>query len=273
MYKTRQASAAKRKIMAELNRESNDSNASLVEAMENLMAKYFQEADEKAEARFSRLEKRIESMHATLTKHKEEIKTIQADTTNLKERMTGAEDSLNKCAETLRKQQQQLTEMEDQARRDNLLIFNLKEGVEGSNALSFLTENLPKWFPAFSNASPELMRSHRLGRLTESRADGKKHYARPLIVKCLRFTDRDRILQESRKNPPVVAKTQLKFAADYSETTTKRHKSCYKVMHDARVKGFQAFLLYPATIKLTKGNKVHIFEEPSQVENFLSQLD
>lgn len=30
-----------------------------------------------------------------------------------------------------------------------------------------------------------------------------------------------------------------------------RKKSCYKLMYEARVKGFQAFLLYPATIKLS----------------------
>ncbi|CAL9702722.1 unnamed protein product [Knipowitschia caucasica] len=262
--------------MAELNKKLDDANSEgLVNAMEELMAKYFREADEKAEARVNRLEKRIDSLHSTLTKHMEEIKTIRADTAKLKEHVTSAEGSIAMCVETMCKQQEKLTDMEDCASRDNFLIFNLKEGVEGQNALRYLTENLPKWFPDFADACPELMRCHRFGRLqeTRNRTAGKPRRPRPLIANCLRYTDRDRILKESRKHPPEVADIQLKFAADYSEATAKRRKSCYKVMYDARVKGFQAFLLYPATIKLTKANMDYTFDEASQAENFLSTLD
>ncbi|CAL9687858.1 unnamed protein product [Knipowitschia caucasica] len=260
--------------MSELKQPGDPNNASLVIAMESLMAKYFGEAEEKAEARLNRLEKRIDGLHSTLTKHTEEIKVIRADTANLKVRVTCAEETLSMCVETMRKQQGKLTEMEDRTRRDNFLVLNLKEEAEGTNALSYITAIIPKWFPAFADVCPELMRCHRLGRLRmEPRADGGPRRPRPLIVKCLRYTDRDRILQESRKHPPEVDKIQLKFAADYSEATAKRRKVCYKVMHEARVKGFQAFLLYPATIKLSKGNAHHTFDEPSQAESFISSLD
>uniref|UniRef100_A0AAV2KM71 FACT complex subunit n=1 Tax=Knipowitschia caucasica TaxID=637954 RepID=A0AAV2KM71_KNICA len=82
--------------------------------------------------------------------------------------------------ETVRYCQAKLIDMEDRARRD-LLILNLKEVVEGSNALSYLTGKLTEWFPAFANACPELMRCHRLGRTPEPRTDGKPRRPRPLI--------------------------------------------------------------------------------------------
>lgn len=50
----------------------------------------------------------------------------------------------------------------------------------------------------------------------------------------------------------------------------KRCKACYKVMYEA---GFQAFLLYPATVKLTRGIKDYVFQDMSQAENFMSTLD
>ena len=160
--------------------------------------------------------------------------------------------------------------MEDRACRENLLIFNLKEGAEGQNALAYLTENIPLWFPALAPAPPELMRVHRLGRPP---ASGKTQRSRPLIIKCLRYTNRDALLNEARKNPPEVHNIQLRFTADYSDATTKRRKPCYKLMHEARTKGFQAFLLYPATIKLSRGNDVHIFQEASEAERFLATTD
>lgn len=46
------------------------------------MAKYFNEADEKSEARFNRLEKRIDNMHATLSRHMEEIRIIRTESVN-----------------------------------------------------------------------------------------------------------------------------------------------------------------------------------------------
>ncbi|KAL7379314.1 hypothetical protein ABVT39_026028 [Epinephelus coioides] len=160
--------------------------------------------------------------------------------------------------------------MEDWACRENLLIFNLKEGAEGQNVLTYLMENIPLWFPAFASAPLELMSGHRLGRPP---ASGKTQRSHPLIIKCLRYTDRDRLLNKARKNPPEVDNIQLRFTADYSDVTTKRQKPCYKLMHEARVKGFQAFLLYPATIKLSRGNDVHIFQEPSEAERFLATLE
>ena len=117
------------------------------------------------------------------------------------------------------------------------------------------------------------MQCHRLGRLPERGTGSELRRPRPLSVRCLRYIDRDRILKESRKNRSEVANIQLQFAADYSEATSKRRKLCYKVMHEARIKGFQAFLLYPATIKLTKGKDNHLFQDASKAELFISTIE
>lgn len=141
MRETRQSFAAKQHILTEVNKQLGENNAALTQAIDDLMAKYFKEADMKAESRINRLEKCIDSMHSTLSliftlslsKHTEEIRIIRSDTTQLKERVSEAEQTVSQCVETMHKYQAKLTEIEDRARRDNLLIFNLKEGVEGTN--------------------------------------------------------------------------------------------------------------------------------------------
>lgn len=70
-----------------------------------------------------------------------------------------------------------------------------------------------------------------------------------------------------------MANIQLQFAAEYSEATLQCRKLCYKVMYEARTKGFQAFLLYPATIQFTKGNVRHLFQDASKAELFISTIE
>lgn len=252
--------------MTELNKGLGVEDTALARVIEETMAKYFKEADEKSEARNNRLEKRLDSMHTILSRHTEDIKSLRADASTLQERVAQSEQYLQSLSE-------KLVEMEDRTRRDNLLIFNIKEGLEGPNLRAYLADQIPKWFPAFAVAPPEIMRAHRLGApLRPGASDGTTHRSRPVILKCLRYTDRDRLLQEARKNTPEVAGKQLKFAADYSESTTKRRRPCYKIMHEARLKGFNAFLLYPATIKLQRGNDSHTFKEPKEAEDFLLAL-
>lgn len=46
---------------------------------------------------------------------------------------------------------EKLVEIEDRACRDSLLIFNLKEGSEGSNLLAYLADKMSRWFPVFAS--------------------------------------------------------------------------------------------------------------------------
>lgn len=48
-------------------KQLGEASPGLMKAMEDLMAKYFKEADERAEGSVQRLEKHIDYMHATLT--------------------------------------------------------------------------------------------------------------------------------------------------------------------------------------------------------------
>ena len=135
------------------------------------------------------------------------------------------------CAQNqtkLTKYEDKLVQIEDRAHRDNILLINLKEGIETSNARQYLFANLSKWFPPLAEQPPEIMRVHRVGAPRDASSK-----PRPLILNCLRFTDRDRILSESSRQPVTVAGHQIKFAPDYSKTTSKRRKPCYPVLNRA----------------------------------------
>lgn len=165
--------------MSGINEELGVENAALAKTLEGIMAKYFKEADEKSEARSNRLEKRLDNMHATLFHHTEDIKTLRSDATQLEQCVSQTEARMQTLSD-------KIVEMEDRARRDNLLVFNLKGGVEGSNMLSYLAENIPRWFPVFTSANPKMMRAHRLGgpQRTASAQSSSNSCATPTEISC-----------------------------------------------------------------------------------------
>lgn len=171
---TRRKTAVQQNTMAEIRTELGEEHAALAAVSEEVMAKYFKEADERAEARAKRLEKQIDKMNNVLSRHTEEIKTIRLDTAKLQQRVSNAEKTTADCQTDLHALNNKLIDLEDRSRRENLLLFNLKEGLEKDSALAFLMEKIPTRFIHLAASPPELMRCHRLGRPPGPRSDGRQ---------------------------------------------------------------------------------------------------
>lgn len=244
--------------------QENSTPSGLSEAwLESTLQKFFAEAEAQSKKRFERLENTLGDIQQTLKEHTEEINAQRTIVASVQARVKANEDRLLTLTSTV---DHKLADLEDRSRRDNIRILNIKEGEEKGNALAYLSENLGKWFPALAANPPELMRAHRIGAPRDS-------FSRPLIVKCLRFTDRDRILSEARKSPIQLHGKSVRFVPDYSDSTAKRRRPCYPVMHRARSVGFQAFLLYPATIKLIRGEEQHLFDNLQDADKFVARFE
>lgn len=211
----------------------------------------------------------MDSLRKTLDKHTEDLNTQRTLTTSLQAQLKRVETSATEHQQNIKKRQDKVTLMEDHNRRNNLRIINLKEGEEKGNVLSYLISKLPEWFTELKDYSPEIMRAHRIGPPRRNTAA----HPRTVILNFLRFADRDKILGMARKTPVEVAGQEIRFAADFSDVTAQRRKSCYPVMKQARSLGFQAFLLYPAIIKLTRGSDIRQFEDPDEAAKYLESID
>uniref|UniRef100_A0AAV2LVZ0 Uncharacterized protein n=1 Tax=Knipowitschia caucasica TaxID=637954 RepID=A0AAV2LVZ0_KNICA len=178
------------------------------------------------------------------------------------------EQTSTALSKTVTTMETKLAELEDRSRRNNIVVHGLCERKENSNALQYITAQLPLWFPTLKDTPPEIMRVHRIG---VSRSKATKPRVR--IFMCLRYTDRARILKAARDSPLVMEGKDVRFTADYSIVTRARRKSCYPVMEKARLEGYQAFLLYPATIKVSKGHEHTLFQDPVMLEEFLDSRE
>uniref|UniRef100_A0A672GF89 L1 transposable element RRM domain-containing protein n=1 Tax=Salarias fasciatus TaxID=181472 RepID=A0A672GF89_SALFA len=241
------------------------STETLTVLIEKTLEKHFAKAEAASKEGFTRLEQRLDALRSDFLSLKEETKALKEAHTNLTERTAGVEQAHTALSKTMTTVETKLAEQEDRSRQNNIIVHGLGEGKQGSNALQYITAQLPLWFPILKEMPPEIMKAHRIGP-PRSNATAKP---RVMIFMCLRYTDRARILKAARDSPLVVGEKEVRFSADYSVATRIRRKSCYPVMEKARRAGFQAFLLYPATIKVSKGHEHNFFVDTTKLEEFL----
>lgn len=237
-------------------------DASLTNMIANMIKTSLDEQREFIGAQFHNFECRLEKIQMQLTTNTKEITKLKTEQSELSAKVDTISGTLfDKCKAL----EEALALQEDRNRRDNLRIINLPESQGQTNMLAFLNETLPVWFPTLAGEKIEIMRAHRIGSERAPRAP-----PRTVIVKFLRFTDRDRILKAARETPVMVSGQSLRFAADYSNFTVKRRRAFAGVIIEAKKQGFHTFLLYPAHLKLTKGSESHVFTNNKDAEQFLS---
>lgn len=246
---------------AEATPTMNESLASLIDAV---LEKYFAGADLSSREHVSHMEQQFDSLQFELSSPKEETRALRTDHSVLLKHTEKLERTTASLSDSASAAVLKLPDLEDRSRRNNICIHGLPEGYEGANAVQYLSNQLHRWFPSLAESTPEIMRAHRIG---PPRSGGSK--PRVLIMLCLRYTDRACIMKAITDTPVEVAGKEICCTADFSTFTRGRRKACYPVMEKARQAGFQAFLIFPATIKLSKGHEHNSFDDPSKAVNFL----
>ncbi|KAJ7983695.1 hypothetical protein DPEC_G00373910 [Dallia pectoralis] len=192
----------------------------------------------------------------------------RSDVNDLRGAVEGKSSTLDSHDHTLQEIEGRLADMEDRNRRCNVRVVGVKEGLEGSNAIQYLSRSLPKWFPSLAGVQIEIMRVHRIY------SDGPRRNtttSRTLIFNVLRHTTRQLILQAAWKSTPVVEGRKIRFSPDYSNYTVKRRQAFYPAMDSARVRGLDFFLLYPATLKIRDGPQYRAFTSAGEAEEYINR--
>lgn len=211
----------------------------------------------------SEIRNEMSSIRADTSTCMEQIETNNNHLAEVDSRLsTSVEELMALCT----KMENKIADLEDRSRRDNIRIHGIPENQETANPLSYLSNAIPKWFPGLG--SVEIMRAHRVG--AEKEDTNHKPIPRTILLKLLRFTDRDKILAAARKTPVQLEEeeTTIRFSPDYSQQTFARRLAFSDVIDALQKKGFRTFLLYPAKLKVMRGTATHFFKTPREAEDF-----
>lgn len=219
------------------------------------------------DTRLDNLQGEVAGIRADFTSQKKEVGEIRKEVSVMRADVGANSSKLAEHDTELEAMRAKLADVEDRSRRCNVRINGLPEGLEGSNAIQFLTQKLPEWFPSLSNLQGEIMRAHRI----YNRTGATNVRSRTLIFCCLRYTIRQDILTSARKKPPVIDGRKLRFSPDYSPHTVKRRLAFSTAMDQARANGIEFFLIYPATLKIkSKAGAVETFQSPRKAEEYIA---
>lgn len=213
------------------------------------------------DGKLSAIQTELSALTAGLSAIKSDIKALET--------AVGTNSSaLDIQGQALNVMERKLADMEDRNRRCNIRVTGLEEGLEGSNAIQFLTRSLPKWFPALAGLPIEIMRAHRI----YNDSSRNRGISQTLIFNVLRYPSRQAILNAARKDPLSINGRKIRFSPDYSSFTVNRRQAFHKAMDTARAKGLDFFWIYPATLKIKDGAQYKVFTSPEEAEVFLGSL-
>ena len=128
---------------------------------------------------------KLSAIHAELALLTASISTVKSDVDKLKCKVENNCSAIDGHDQAFGELELKMADMEDS--RCNIRVIGLKERLEGSNAIQYLTHSLPKWFPALADVPVEVMSAHRIY------SDAKQGDNRTLIFNVLRYTTRQAI--------------------------------------------------------------------------------
>ncbi|KAJ8378291.1 hypothetical protein AAFF_G00244260 [Aldrovandia affinis] len=161
-----------------------------------------------------------------------------------------------------------MADLEDRTKRNNQRLVGLPEGSEGDDAVSYLQISIPKWFPSLAGREFEVMWAHRVY------GGGAEKAVRPrtLILSLLRYSDWQVILRACRAEPLCLTAKDIRFFPISSNYTGQRIRAFSPLVHLAKERGIQAFLFYPATLKIIRGTERHLCKSPGDTGDLLNSF-
>ncbi|KAG7472971.1 hypothetical protein JOB18_014765 [Solea senegalensis] len=155
-----------------------------------------------------------------------------------------------------------VNDLENRSRRSNLQIINIPERSEKDQDPTKFVSNLLMEVtgPDVFNNPPEIERAHRsLGPRPGDAGAGKP---RALIVKFLRFQEKETVLRWARQHKMDYRGSELRVYPDISAALAKNRAAFNAIKHSLYLKGIKFRLLQPACLQVSFHNENLYFDSP-----------
>lgn len=190
-------------------------------------------------------------------------------------RISSAEDTIadleGRLADTENKLAALTNRMDDQearSRRDNIRIFGIKEGIEGSNALHFFET----WLPKFLHMETKKGRI-RLDRCHRGLGRPKSGMPRVVIMKLHYPADKMKILALGAKQKLEYEGTKISIRQDIPQNILQQRRSFNDVCQKLISRNVRFRMQYPATLRFTYNNKDFSFDTAEEAAHVIGAME
>uniref|UniRef100_A0A1A8QI48 L1 transposable element RRM domain-containing protein n=1 Tax=Nothobranchius rachovii TaxID=451742 RepID=A0A1A8QI48_9TELE len=131
--------------------------------------------------------------------------------------------------------QNKLTDLESRSRRNNIRIFGVAEGEEGTSMHQYITDFLKSKLALPAELDLRIQRAHRVFASTLRSAQ-----PRPIIVNFQEFTTKERILKEAWKKGPIQVKDKnIYFDHDYATEVAQKRREYQGIKKALKERGIR----------------------------------
>ena len=200
--------------------------------------------------RFSVLERSINSLQTGLSTLSEKSRIIEEKTNYIENALEFENAEIEGLKKKDKENEDKIKELEDKLlyqevynRRENLRFFGIPEsttGAERENTFEVMRKFLKTDLDLENAENIEFQRAHRIGRK-------KMGEARPVIVRFLRFPERELVFRKARE---LESDTDVKVYSDLPKEISERRKRQWPRLKKAREEGKIAFFSKPEPDKL-----------------------
>lgn len=220
--------------LTELMQQQKDMFMALLQQQQENFKGFVQIIMDSTNNRMESLTKDIQEVKVSLQFTQKEVDDLKSDSRKHAERCEIMQADIYKVCESLLKITDKMEYLEGQTRRNNLIFEGVPESPRETWAESeekikkILVENLQLQHKV------ELERGHRIGK------PGGGERTRPILVKFLRYKDRETILQRAKS----LRGTKIYINEDFTDTVKQKRKELMPELKAARERGDIAYLRY-----------------------------
>lgn len=235
---------------ASLNTPASSVNQPTLMLMEELKKLRQENQDGHSQTKMSlgRLEQAVTDIKDQMAKHEERMGQIE-------ERASAVEDTVMRHQRALRylvhrdiDLSEKCEDLQNRLRRNNIRIFQIKEGSEGNDTAEFVKGLLRETLKLPPEMDIKIERAHRsLGPKPKDSAAPP----RSIIVRFLDAAVKDEIIRQAWSQKQVFFQDKrIFFDQDYSPDLQKKRAKVHEVIKQLKNKEIQAKCLYPAQLKI-----------------------
>lgn len=221
----------------------------------------------------NRLSDMVNSVAVIESKLSDVERDVSANTTRIGEtetRIATIEDELQHTRDALASATKRIAyleskteDLENRGRRKNLRLFGLRERAEGNKPLfDFVNDMLPRWL-----GCPD--KTFTLERVHRTLAPARPNQNRAILVRFLKFQEKEFVFRETRKREIMHDDVKLSFSQDLSAETVRIRRGFVPVVKQFVAMGtFRGFQHNPCKLRVLHDGRIHLFSTPQEAEKF-----
>lgn len=227
------------------------------------------------EKRLSEVSSSVKTLENNLTEIKTAVISNEKRIDDAEDRIAAAESRLDtadsfitSASKRLNLLEAKVDDLENRSRRKNLRLFGLREGAEGSRPLmDFIKDMLPRWTDTTPDTPFSLERVHR------TLAPAKPNQHRPVLIRFLKFQDKELVFRSTRRREITYDGVRLFFSEDFSAETMRQRREFNNVKKMFVDKGmYRGFLVQPCKLRILHDKKIYLFSSPKEAEELYRSI-